>query len=103
MPIYSIRRDVGPISREELDAAAFRALICALEYDGLRWVRSFWDRRNGRLDCIYEAQDEAQIREHSLRANIPCDDVHEVLEVWPETYIGSGGAPVSAAPVGQSA
>jgi len=87
MPLYAIRREVGQLTPDEVDAAALRAVICALEYDGLRWVRSFWDREHGLLNCLYEAQDAAQIREHSMRSNIPCDAVAEVQEILPETYL----------------
>lgn len=87
MTLYAIRREIGAMSPDEVDAAALRAIICALEYDGLRWVRSFWDRGHGRLDCLYEAQSAAQVREHSMRSNIPCDEVNEVSEILPDTYV----------------
>ena len=98
MPLYAIRREVGDVPSDEIDAAALRAIFCAVEYDGLRWVRSFWDREAGLLNCIYEAQSAAQIREHSMRSNIPCDGVHEVTEILPGTYIRDSRPTPAAAP-----
>lgn len=87
MPLYRIRRDVGQLSQEEMDAAAFRAIVCAPQFPGLKWIRSYWDRETGRLDCIYEAANATQIEEHAATARIPCDQVRPVDEVMPETYL----------------
>jgi hypothetical protein len=87
MPLYRVRRDVGDISQEDLDAAAFRAIVCAPQFPGLRWVRSYWDKGGGHLDCIYEAANPGQLEEHARVARIPCDEVREVSELLPETYL----------------
>jgi hypothetical protein len=87
MPLYRIRRDVGEISREDLDAASFRAIVCAPQFPGLKWVRSYWDQEAGRLDCIYDAVNPEQLEEHARVARIPCDDVREVTEMLPDTYL----------------
>lgn len=87
MPLYRIRRDVGDISHDDLDAASFRAIVCAPQFPGLKWVRSYWDRDAGWLDCLYEAADPTQLEEHALMARIPCDEVHEVSELLPRTYL----------------
>lgn len=87
MPLYRIRRDVGAISQEDMDAAAFRAIVCAPQFPGLRWVRSYWDRESGRLDCVYEASEPSQIEEHAKTARIPCDEIRPVDEVIPEAYL----------------
>ena len=86
MPLYAIRRIVGPMSQEELDAAGFRATVCAAEHNGLRWERSFWDKAAGELTCYYEAESPDQIRLHSHQSNIPCDDVKEVSVILPDVY-----------------
>lgn len=103
MPLYAIRRAVGDVTPDDIDAAALRAIFCATEYDGFRWIRSYWDREAGLLNCIYEAQSAAQIREHSMRSNIPCDDVHEVTEILPGTYIREPGSPVPVEALGVGA
>lgn len=87
MPLYRIRRDVGQLSQEEMDAAAFRAIVCAPQFPGLTWIRSYWDREQGRVDCIYDALDPEQIEEHARTARIPCDEVRLVEEVMPQTYL----------------
>lgn len=87
MPLYRIRRDVGAITQEDMDAAAFRAIVCAPQFPGLQWIRSFWDREAGRLDCVYQADEPAQIEEHAKTARIPCDEIRVVDEVMPEAYI----------------
>ncbi len=87
MPLYRIRRNIGEASQEDIDAASFRAIVCAPQFPGLKWVRSFWDPESGRIDCFYEAQDSHQIVEHAGAARIPCDEIHEVREVLPEMYV----------------
>jgi hypothetical protein len=86
MPIYAIRRNLGPISREELDAAAFRAIACAAEYDGLHWERSFWSPAHEEIICYYVARSAEQIRQHSRQSNIPCDEITEVTEILPGVF-----------------
>jgi hypothetical protein len=87
MPLFHIRRDIGQISQEELDAAAVRAILCAPQFTGMKWQRSFLDRKAGRLDCYYEAASASDVRDHARVARIPCDDVWEVEEVLPQPYL----------------
>jgi len=87
MPLYRIRREVGEISQEEMDAAAFRAILCAPQFPGMRWHRSYWDREAGRLDCFYEALTLRDVEEHARVARIPCDEIRQVDEVVPDTYV----------------
>jgi hypothetical protein len=87
MPLFRIRRDVGEISQEELDAASVRAILCAPQFTGLKWHRSFWDKKSGMLDCYYEAANEHDVVEHARVARIPCDEVREIEEVLPDTYL----------------
>jgi hypothetical protein len=86
MPLYAIRRVIGPLTQEELDAAGFRATVCAAEHEGLRWERSFWDQAAGELICYYEAQSPEQIQNHSRQSAIPCNEVREVKMVLPDVY-----------------
>jgi hypothetical protein len=87
MALYVIRRDVPGSTQEVIDAASWRAIACAVNYPGLRWLHSYWDT-SGRLFCVYEAEDESQIREHARQSRIPCDEVRPVLVVRPEHYTG---------------
>jgi hypothetical protein len=93
MPLFTIRREVPGADRTEIDAAAFRAIVCAYEYPGLRWVRSYWDAEAGELSCLYEAESAQQIEEHSRRSRIPCDAVREVIQFGPEEYAQIAGPP----------
>ena len=87
MPLYSIRRQLGEISEQDLDASAFRAIVCAFQFEGLKWHRSYWDRQTGELNCIYQATDPRQLEEHARVSRIPCDSIAEVSEVGPEPYM----------------
>ncbi len=86
MPLFTIRRDLGPATQEDFDAAVYRAIICAYEYSDLKWIRSFWNPERGEVRCYYEARDVAQLQEHAYRAAIPCDEVALVTEILPESY-----------------
>jgi hypothetical protein len=97
MRTYHIRRNVPGLGQEDIDAAAFRALVCATEFENLRWVRSYWDRDAGAIFCIYEAASRELVIEHARRARIPCDEVYEVQVVLPGDYAESISAPVAAA------
>lgn len=87
MPLFEIRRKLGYVSQEELDASAYRAIVCSYQFEDLKWLRSYWHQELGEITCIYEARDAAQVREHSLQSRIPCDEIREVTEVTPEPYI----------------
>lgn len=87
MPLFTIVRNVPGDTRDDIDAASLRAIICAFEFPGLRWVRSFWDQDRGQLLCVYEGDSVDQIREHSRRSRIPCDEVHPVVEFGPDEYV----------------
>jgi hypothetical protein len=87
MPLYAIRRELGKISRDELDASASRAIMCSYDFESMKWVRSFWDPEAGNITCFYEAASGEDLHEHARRARIPCDDVREVTEVTPELYV----------------
>lgn len=87
MPLYRIRRDVGPATQEDIDAASFRAIVCAPQFPGLKWIRSYWDPAAERIDCYYEAAGPEQLQRHAELSRIPCDEVSEVVPVLPETYV----------------
>ena len=87
MPLYRIRREIGEITQQDLNAASFRAIVCAPQFPGLKWHRSYWDREAGLLDCFYDAVDPVQLEEHARVARIPCNDVREVDELLPDTYV----------------
>lgn len=87
MPLYTVRRAIHNPTPEELDAAGARAVMCAYEFDGLRWHQSYWDAERGLMTCIYEAIDERQIIDHAKRSRIPCDEVRAVVEIRPDGFV----------------
>ncbi|MEX2081766.1 MAG: nickel-binding protein [Dehalococcoidia bacterium] len=92
MPLYQIRRDLPGASAADIDAASFRAIVCATEFAGVHWIRSYWDEPGGVITCYYEAPDAQTVRDHAARSRIPCDEILEVAEVLPESYVPDGAA-----------
>jgi hypothetical protein len=86
MPLFLIRRDVTGATQTDYDAGVFRAISCAYDYEGLRWIHSYWDREGGMSYCLYEARSIDQIKQHSQRSQIACDEVLPVSHVQPEMY-----------------
>ncbi len=86
MALYLIRRNLGHATQGDLDAASIRALSCLYNYEGLRWLTSYWNEATGQIYCVYEAQTEQQIIEHSAQSRIPCDEITPVEQVNPEEY-----------------
>lgn len=74
-----LRRHGWPCSAD-LESAAQRSSKVGLEEmsEQVRWIRSYvLDEGEGAVGtvCIYQATDEAAIREHARRANLPVDEV----------------------------
>ena len=87
MPRYLIERTVGPLSREELEAAGRRSVEVLRSMPGVIWVRSYVSDVEGKIYCEYDAPDEAAIREHARRAGIPIDSITELaLEISPAMF-----------------
>ena len=86
MALFTIERKLPGATSEDVDAAGFRAVACAFNYPGLRWLSSYWDPEGERILCIYEAESAEQIEHHSMRARIPCDRVSLVYHIDPERF-----------------
>ena len=86
MALYLIRRNLGHAAQGDLDAASIRALSCLYNYQGLRWLTSYWNEASGQIYCLYDAQSEEQIVAHSAQSRIPCDEIIPVQQVDPEEY-----------------
>ena len=85
MKLYAIRRRSAWANGSELQAiAAKSALMGDTEMsDRIRWIRSYViTEADGRLGtiCIYEASDEAAIREHADRVGMPGDDIEVIAD-----------------------
>ncbi len=87
MPRYIIERNVAPLTRAELDAAAKRSLAVLAEMPGVVWIRSYVSAADGKIYCEYDAPNPEAIREHARRAGLPADRISEVsLEISPTMF-----------------
>ena len=89
MALFLIKRDVRGASDTDYDAAVFRAISCSYEFAGLYWVQSYWDRESGYSYCVYEAESAEQVRQHSVKSQIACDEVYPVTHIAPDGYTAS--------------
>jgi hypothetical protein len=84
MKTFVIFRREGWESPEDLEVGAKRSSQVGDEEmsDQIRWIRSYVLAENGRVGtvCIYQATSEEAIREHGQRADIPVDEVIEVVD-----------------------
>jgi hypothetical protein len=84
MPRYIIERNVGTISREQLDAAGRKSNEVIAGMPGVVWIRSYVSDAEGKIYCEYDAPDRDAIVEHARRAGLPADRISEVaLEISP--------------------
>lgn len=97
MPLFTVYRNVGAeTTKDDVDAASFRAIVCMFEYPGMRWLESYWDRERGQLICIYEADNAQQIFDHAERSKIPCDEVRPAVVIRPGDYVDAAAMPVTS-------
>lgn len=88
MPRYIIEREVGTLTREELDAAGRRSNQALSEMSGVVWIRSYVSDVDGKIYCEYDAPDADAVREHARRAGLPADRIVEIaLEVSPSMFV----------------
>jgi hypothetical protein len=84
MQTYVILRRSAWSDEESLDAAAAESSRVGDEEmsDQVKWIRSYvLSEEDGTLGtvCIYQAEDEDAIMEHAQRAELPADEVIEVV------------------------
>jgi len=85
MNTYVIVRRNGWRSAGDLQAAAARSSEVGdgEMSDDIRWIRSYvLDESDGAVGtvCIYQASSADKIREHASRADLPVDEIIEVLD-----------------------
>jgi hypothetical protein len=87
MPRYIIERNVGTLTREQLDAAGRKSNAVIAEMPGVVWIRSYVSDTEGKIYCEYDAPNPEAIREHARRAGMPADRIMEVsLEISPTMF-----------------
>jgi hypothetical protein len=83
MPKYVIERTIpnaGALTPRDLQAIAMKS-CGVLEEMGptIQWVHSYVT--DDKVYCVYNAQNEAQVREHAKRGGFPADSVARVMSV----------------------
>lgn len=87
MPRYIIERNVGQITREELQQAGRKSNQVLDAMNGVIWIRSYVSDADGKIYCEYDAPNAEAIREHARRAGLPADRIVEVaLEINPQMF-----------------
>ena len=87
MPRFIIERNVGQITREQLEAAGRKSNEVLDGMPGVVWIRSYVSDIDGKIYCEYDAPNAEAIREHARRAGLPADRISEVaLEINPQMF-----------------
>ena len=84
--IFMVRRNLQGASIEDVEAGLFRTYTCVAYFPGVKWINSYWDSEKGQALCVYEADSEQQLRDHSDRARVPCDEVIPVSMFGPTMF-----------------
>ena len=86
MPKFLIEREIpgaGKLSAEELHGIASRSngVIHQLNTEGhdIQWIHSFVSA--DRITCVYNAPDEATLRDHAMRGDFPANAITRVSTV----------------------
>lgn len=87
MPRFIIERNVGQLTREQLEAAGRKSNEVIAGMPGVVWIRSYVSDVDGKIYCEYDAPDAEAIREHARRAGLPADRITEIsLEISPTMF-----------------
>jgi hypothetical protein len=87
MPRYIIEREVGTLTRAQLDDAGRKSNQVLAEMNGVIWIRSYVSDAEGKIYCEYDAPDRDAVIEHARRAGLPADRISEVaLEINPYMF-----------------
>ena len=88
MPRYIIERNVGSLTKEELEAAGRKSIEVLDEMEGVVvWIKSYISEAEGKIYCEYDAPNPEAILEHARRAGLPADKISEIkLEISPDMF-----------------
>lgn len=87
MPRFIIERNVGALTREQLNEAGRKSNSVLDGMPGVVWIRSYVSDTDGKIYCEYDAPDAEAVREHARRAGLPADRIVQVaLEINPQMF-----------------
>ncbi|HKK27520.1 MAG TPA: DUF4242 domain-containing protein [Gemmatimonadota bacterium] len=87
MPRYIIEREIGELTREQIEAAARKSGEVLTGMPGVTWIRSYISQAEGKIYCEYDAPNPEAIREHARLAGLPVDRISEIsMEVDPSMF-----------------
>ncbi len=88
MPRYIIEREVGRLTREQLNAAGLKSNGVLAEMDGVVWIKSYVSDAEGKIYCEYDAPNAEAVLEHARRAGLPANRISEVtMEISPAMFV----------------
>ncbi|HYW50507.1 MAG TPA: DUF4242 domain-containing protein [Gemmatimonadaceae bacterium] len=88
MPHYIIERNVGTLTREQLQAAGRMSNSVLAEMSDVVWVKSYVSDAEGKIYCEYIAPNPEAVLEHARRSGIPAHKISEVsLEISPSMFM----------------
>lgn len=83
MPKFVIEREIpgaGKLTPDELRAISQKSCAVLQEMGpSIQWVQSYVT--NDKIYCVYNAPDEATVREHARQGEFPANQVSEVMTV----------------------
>ena len=88
MPRYIIERNVGKVTRAELEEGSRKSKEVLAGMPGVVWIRSYISEAEGKIYCEYDAPNPEAILEHARRAGTRVDKISEItLEINPEMFV----------------
>ena len=88
MPRYIIERNVGTLTRAEVEEGARKSKEVLAGLPGVVWIRSYISEKEGKIYCEFDAPDPEAILEHARQAGQPADRISEItLEIEPSMFV----------------
>ena len=79
MPKFLTIRTVPPLTDEQIASGSKRSMAVGEEI-GVRWVKSYYSAKDGKLYCEWEAPSVEAIYEHARLIESPVDSVSLISE-----------------------
>lgn len=77
MPKFLTVRTVPPLTEEQISSASRRSMAIG-EGIGVRWIKSYYSAKDGKLYCEWEAPSIETIYEHARLLQSPVDSVSPI-------------------------